>query len=211
MFESITHRLAQVKSLRGHGGIGQARRRARPCLEALEQRLALDASANTVYLQTNLVSDIQGTAEQFDPNLKDPWGVSFSTTSPFWVSDQASSVKGSSVTTLYGVSGTTGAVNVIKAFFGSPNQGGAAPNAATNGPTGQVNTKAPGITTSPTDFPLNGKEAAFIFANMDGSISAWNGGPHATIKASVAGASFTGLAIANDKTGAAFQIGRAHV
>ena len=69
-----------------------------------------------------------------------------------------------------------------------------------------MNTNAPGITTSPTDFPLNGKEASFIFANMDGSISAWNGGPNATImtSASVAGASFTGLAIANDKTGASF-------
>jgi sugar lactone lactonase YvrE len=39
---------------------------------------------------------------------------------------------------------------------------------------------------------------------MDGSISAWNGGSHATIMASVPGASFTGLAIANNKTGAAF-------
>ena len=85
--------------------------------------------------------------------------------------------------------------------FGIPNLGGAAPDAATNGPTGQVNTSAPGITTSPTDFQLNGKEAAFIFANMDGSISAWNGGPNATIMASVAGASFTGLAIANTSTG----------
>jgi hypothetical protein len=39
---------------------------------------------------------------------------------------------------------------------------------------------------------------------MDGSISAWNGGPHATIVTSVPGASFTGLAIANDQTGASF-------
>ena len=92
----------------------------------------------------------------------------------------------------------------VPASFGVPNQGGAAPNATTNGPTGQVNTKAPGITTSSTDFPLKGKEADFIFANMDGSISAWNGGPDATIMATVPGASFTGLAIANDKTGAAF-------
>jgi hypothetical protein len=64
-----------------------------------------------------------------------------------------------------------------------------------------VNTSAPGITTNPTtDFQLNGKEAAFIFANMDGSISAWNGGAHATIVVPAAGASYTGLAIGNDKT-----------
>ena len=181
-------------------------RRTRPQIEALEARLVLSSSGNTLYLQSNLVSDIQGTAQAFDPNLKDPWGVSFSagtTGSPFWVSDQASNVNGSSVTTLYSVNGTTGALSVVSFFPGVPNQGGATPD-ATNGPTGQVNTKAPGITTSSTDFPLNGKEASFIFANMDGSISAWNAGAHATIMASVAGASFTGLAIANDQTGASF-------
>src|SRR5262249_39914645 len=156
----------------------------------LETRLALSGSTNTLYLQTNLVSDTQGTAEQFDPNLKNPWGVSFSKTSPIWVSDQASSVNGSSVTTIYHVDAA--GASVIPFSPGIPNQGGAAPDPNTNGPTRQVNTKAPGITTSSTDFPLNGKEAAFIFANMDGSISAWNGGPNATIVASVSGASFTG-------------------
>jgi uncharacterized protein (TIGR03118 family) len=167
----------------------------------LEARLVL--SSNTLYLQTNLVSDIQGLAEFFDPNLKDPWGVSFSKGSPFWVSDQASSVNGSSVATLYSVDGTTGAASVIPVAFGIPNEGGAAPSGI-NGPTGQVNTKAPGITTSATDFLLNGTEAAFIFANMDGTISAWNGGPHATIMNFIKGASFTGLAIADDATGTPF-------
>jgi len=43
----------------------------------------------------------------------------------------------------------------------------------------------------------NGKSAAFIFANLNGSISAWNGTPltQAFTQTSVAGASFTGLAI----------------
>ncbi len=55
-----------------------------------------------------------------------------------------------------------------------------------------------GIVTQPTtDFQLNGKEANFIFANMDGSISAWNGGGTSTITATVTGGSFTGLAIGN--------------
>ena len=163
------------------------------------------SSGNNLYLQTNLVSDIQGMAQFTDPNLKDPWGLSFSKSSPFWVSDQASNVSGSSVTTIYSVNGMTGAVTLAPNFHpGVPNLGSppAAP-AATNGPTGQVNTSAPGITTNPmTDFQLNGKEANFIFANMDGSISAWNGG-NATIMASVPGASFTGLAIGNTSTGAA--------
>jgi uncharacterized protein (TIGR03118 family) len=170
----------------------------------MEARLVLSGSSDTLFLQSNLVSDIQGTAQAFDPNLKDPWGFSFSKSSPFWISDQASNVNGSSVTTLYHVDGTTGAPSILPLAFGIPNLGGAPPDPTTNGPTGQVNTSAPGITTSPTDFPLNGKKASFIFANMDGSISAWNGGPHATIMTSVAGASFTGLAIANDQSGASF-------
>jgi uncharacterized protein (TIGR03118 family) len=179
-------------------------RRTRPRIEALEARLVLSNSSNTLFLQSNLVSDIQGTAQAFDPNLNNPWGLSFSTHSPVWVSDQASNVSGSSVTTIYAVDGTTGAPSVIPFFPAIPNLGGAPPDPATNGPTGQVNTSAPGITTSPTDFPLNGAEADFIFANMDGSISAWNGSPSATITTSVAGASFTGLAIANDQSGASF-------
>jgi uncharacterized protein (TIGR03118 family) len=178
-------------------------RRARLRIEDLETRLVLSDSGATLYLQSNLVSNIQGTAQVFDPKLNDPWGISFSKTSPFWISDQASNVSGSSVTTLYKVDGTTGVPSAL-ASFRIPNLNGAPPDPNNTGPAGQVNTNAPGITTSASDFPLNGKEANFIFANLDGSISAWNGGPQATIIPSVAGASFTGLAIANDQTGAAF-------
>ena len=32
------------------------------------------------YVETNLVSDIQGLANNYDPNLQNPWGVSFSGT-----------------------------------------------------------------------------------------------------------------------------------
>jgi len=204
MFGRVMHSITQRNARPGRRTRRPSPRNARPRIEDLEARLVLSSYGNTLFLQSNLVSDIQGTAEQFDPNLKDPWGLSFSVKSPFWVSDQASNVNGTSVTTLYSVDGTTGAASVIPVSFGIPNLGGAAPNAATNGPTGQVNTQAPGITTSSTDFPLKGKEADFIFANMDGSIAAWNGGPSATIVASVAGTSFTGLAIANDQTSATF-------
>jgi uncharacterized protein (TIGR03118 family) len=204
MFDFLIDSLDPARVLHGRRSKRPTARGARPGIEALEARLALSGPSQTLYLQTNLVSDTKGTAELFDPNLQDPWGLSFSTKSAFWVSEQASNVKGSSVTTLYSVDGTSGAPSIVPVSFGIPNLGGAAPSSS-NGPTGQVNTSAPGISTNPmTDFQLNGKEAAFIFANMDGSISAWNGGPHATIKASVPGASFTGLAIANDQTGAAF-------
>jgi uncharacterized protein (TIGR03118 family) len=176
-----------------------------PLLLCLGVLAASSAGARgDVYVQTNLVSNTSGMALLTDDKLKDPWGVSFSTSSALWVSDQASNVNGSSVTTLYRVNGTTGVPSIIPVSFGIPNSGNAPPDPGTNGPTGQVNTSAPGIHTSSTDFPLNGSKASFIFANMDGSISAWNGGAKSTIMTSVAGASFTGLAIGNDKTGAAF-------
>ena len=68
--------------------------------------LSFSAAAQTtgkanVYVQHNLVSDIPGMADVTDPNLVDPWGLSFSATSPFWVSNA-----GKSNSTLYNGSGT---------------------------------------------------------------------------------------------------------
>ena len=40
------------------------------------------------FVQTNLVSDIPGLAAITDSELVNPWGVSHSPTSPFWVSNQ---------------------------------------------------------------------------------------------------------------------------
>ena len=212
----MTRIVQRMISPRGRSAGAQVRR-TRPRIEALEARLVLSSSGNTLYLQSNLVSDIQGTANFTDSNLKDPWGISFSTTSPFWISDQASNFQNvstknfSPVSTLYSSSGSP-----VPLIVNIPNQNNAPANAATNGPTGQVSTSAPGITTSSTDFQVAGPnggtshEASFIFANMDGSISAWAGknsgtpiaNTTATIVAKVAGASFTGLAIANNPAAA---------
>ena len=160
--------------------------------------------AEDVYVQTNLVSDGAVPAQQTDANLQDPWGLSFTTTSPFWISDQAANFGGSGATTVYSVSSTQPPNSSgVQLVVGVANQGNAAPSSA-NGPTGQVSPTAPGITTSSTaDFQLDGAQAQFIFDNLDGSISAWNGGASSTIEATVAGASFTGLAIGNTSTGAA--------
>jgi uncharacterized protein (TIGR03118 family) len=74
------------------------------------------------------------------------------------------------------------------------------PPAGVSGPTGQV------ANASGSGFDVgnggNGKSAAFIFANLNGSISAWNGVPQtqAFTQTSVAGASFTGLAINSTDT-----------
>src|SRR5580704_12775799 len=87
--------------------------------------LLLGASSSlfaSEFFQTNLVSDISGMASVTDPNLKDPWGMSFSSTSPIWVSDRATGVS-----TLY--NGLTGApVPLVVAV----------PPGAPLGPTGQV-------------------------------------------------------------------------
>jgi uncharacterized protein (TIGR03118 family) len=148
------------------------------------------------YLETNLISNEAGVAPITDPNLIDPWGVAFSGTSPLWVSNQ-----GSSTATVYKITGTSSSTPQLTE--GIQNIGNAAPSAA-NGPTGQVSTSAPGVTTGATDFQVNGGKASFIFDNLDSSISAWRGGQTSSIiTATVTGASFTGLAIGNTSGGAA--------
>jgi uncharacterized protein (TIGR03118 family) len=160
------------------------------------------ARAGSGYFQTNLVSNQSGVAQVTDPNLINPWGISFSTGSPFWVSNQGVGNQPTATTTVYRVPAASGGLTVnpnhTALTVGIPNVGGAAPS-DNNGPTGQVNTSAPGIVTGSSDFLLNGSKAAFIFANLDGSILAWNGGGTATIIPSTvtAGASYTGLAIGN--------------
>jgi uncharacterized protein (TIGR03118 family) len=141
---------------------------------ALSPKLLL-ADANE-YRQINLVSDISGMAAVTDPNLKNPWGVSHSTTSPFWVSNQATGTS-----TLY-----NGAGAITPLVVNIP--GGGPPS----GPTGQVNN---GVS---TNFVLpNGTSAAFIFDTLNGTIAGWNGaaGTTAVTTVTTPGAVYTGLAI----------------
>jgi uncharacterized protein (TIGR03118 family) len=83
------------------------------------------------------------------------------------------------------------------------------PPAGASGPTGQVANAAALAGSSGAGFDIsttsggNGKPADFIFANLNGSIAAWNGNPvltQALTQTSVAGASFTGLAINSTDT-----------
>jgi uncharacterized protein (TIGR03118 family) len=134
------------------------------------------------FSQTNLVSDMPGLATITDSSLVNPWGVSFANGSPVWISDQGTQTSPLfSVTGSTGVSGPLFTVNI--------------PPAGAAGPTGQVaNASGSGFNVGNGG---NGKAANFIFANLNGSISAWNGDPktQAFTQTSVAGASFTGLAI----------------
>jgi uncharacterized protein (TIGR03118 family) len=146
------------------------------------------ANAADGFTQNNLISNMPGLAATTDPNLVNPWGVSFANGSPIWISDQATQTS-----ILPGVTGSTG---VTKTPFtvNIPPMGAA-------GPTGQVaNSLAIGGMSDGFDVNNggNGKSANFIFANLNGSISAWNGAPttaNAFTQTSVAGATFTGLAI----------------
>jgi uncharacterized protein (TIGR03118 family) len=116
------------------------------------------------YLQTNLVSDISGAAAVTDPNLVNPWGLSRSATSPWWVADN-----GSGLSTLYNGAGAIQALVVT-----IPNAPGATGPSA---PTGTVSNSVA------TDFLVApGKPAHFIFDSENGIISAWNSGTAAVIK-----------------------------
>jgi uncharacterized protein (TIGR03118 family) len=149
-------------------------------LLALTCTTLLSTSVEAQYVQTNLTSDIPGLAANTDAQLKNPWGISFAATSPFWISDA-----GTGVATLYNGAGVKqGLVVTI------PGPGGSVPGV----PTGQVFNNA-------GTFGLgNGANATFIFASATGTISGWNNVAGASaitrVNGSAAGASYTGLAIA---------------
>src|ERR1700730_6319803 len=147
------------------------------------------------FVQTNLVSDIAGLATITDSSLVNPWGFARPATSPFWISDQ-----GTSLTNLWSVIGPT---TVTKMTGVNPPTGNIAippGGMGAVGPTGQVSNQTP----SPSSFPVgmggNGGSAHFIFANLNGTISAWDTAPTAFIQATTAGASYTGLAINQAQT-----------
>jgi uncharacterized protein (TIGR03118 family) len=142
-------------------------------LAVFPQRLSADSS----YSQVNLVSDVPGLAAGTDPNLKNPWGVGFSPTSPFWVSNQ-----GANTATLY-----DGAGNAVPLVVSIP------PSGFPSGPTGQVFNG-----TSSFNLP-DASPALFLFSTLDGRILGWNGGVGTTaVTAAITpGAVYTGLASAS--------------
>ncbi len=133
------------------------------------------------FLQTNLVSDVPGMALFTDPQLVNPWGISHSPASPFWVSDN-----GTGVATLYNTAGTKQRLVVTI----PPPAGDSGPSA----PTGQV------FNGSANFEVASGKPAFFIFATEDGTISGWNPSVNLTrailkVDNSASGAVYKGLAI----------------
>jgi uncharacterized protein (TIGR03118 family) len=160
------------------------------------------ADADSLFAQTNLVSDIQGLAALTDPALHNPWGISHNAASPFWVSDQGTNPALQppliNVTTLYAVTANN---TVTKAAPMGTNGNILIPrtDSGPQGPTGQVaNTNASSFLVANGG---NNAPANFIFANLNGTISAWNSGPTAFVQVPAAmGASYTGLAINRAQT-----------
>ncbi len=135
------------------------------------------------YTQKNLVSDISQpdnadkTKVLLDKNLKNPWGLTRSSGSPWWVGNN-----NSGTSTVYGSDGTT----ATPAGFLPDPPGGPFDNfvivpppgfalGTQSAPTGAV------FNGSRTDFLLDkgtpaGLPAVFIFATEDGTISGWDPG-----------------------------------
>jgi uncharacterized protein (TIGR03118 family) len=119
-------------------------------------------SAPTAFTQTNLISDGFVPAAQTDPNLINPWGVAYSATSPFWISDNGTGLASIDRVTAAGVT-----LNARAPVTVAPASPGGDPAA----PTGQVFNSF----SSTGAFTLqDGSPATFLFATEDGTISGWN-------------------------------------
>ncbi len=155
------------------------------------------ASGGTV-LQTNLVSDLPGAAGVTDPNLVNPWGISESGGSPFWISDN-----NSGLSTLYQVPGAANtpvtvnplAVNIptpVSLTGGTPN--GTVFNSGSAG--GALPITGPNKTGQKTSAP-----AVFLFATEDGTITGWNPGIDPSQQFSGPGGASEQTVIAVDNSG----------
>ncbi|MGA2811317.1 MAG: TIGR03118 family protein [Candidatus Acidiferrum sp.] len=157
--------------------------------------LMISAPAQAQYHLTNLVSNqVDKHAPNTDPLLVNPWGLARSATGPWWVSDNLSGWS-----TLYNATGAAQALRVLIPTAGN----GPAEPAGLNGPgtpTGIV------LNGSQTEFQVQGKHADFIFATLDGTISAWAPGVNANqsiiaVDNSASKAMYTGLAITSKPSG----------
>jgi uncharacterized protein (TIGR03118 family) len=156
--------------------------------------LMVPALAQAQYQLTNLVSNqFDEHPANTDPLLVNPWGLARSAGSPWWLSDNLSGWS-----TLYNGAGTPSALRVL-----IPTEG--------NGPVEATGANGVGTPTgivyngSKTDFQVSGEASSFIFATLDGTISAWPGKNKnlatLVVDNSASKASYTGLAITSNASG----------
>src|SRR5579864_2501728 len=133
------------------------------------------------YSQTNLVANTAGVAAHTDPQLSNPWGISFIPGQAFWIADN-----NGGTTTIYDAHGNTAL-------------------AAVGIPTASVNPCNPGCPTGTVANTLNGYfgNGAFLFATEDGIIASWSGQSNAVkvVDNSAAGAVYKGLAVVTNTEG----------
>src|SRR6185437_11378545 len=149
----------------------------------------------SAYRQTNLISDIPGLAPVLDPLLVNPWGISATASSPFWVANN-----GTSTTQLIRGDVPSGAPVVLNSSMPTVTIPGGLPTGTVANPTA-------------TDFVLPGACASapcganFLFASITGNIVGWDpnapaaGSTTGVIAASHPGHVYTGLAYANNGSG----------
>jgi uncharacterized protein (TIGR03118 family) len=143
------------------------------------------SSAMAQYQLTSLVSNQVGKAVHVDPLLVNAWGLVYAPGSPWWISDQ-----GSGWSTLYTGNGTKKSLEVSV-----PSANGS----GTGQPTGIVFNGS-------TEFQLQASGSVFLFATLDGTISAWVPGVNfnqalIAVNNSSSGAVYTGLAITSNASG----------
>ena len=130
------------------------------------------------FAEVDQVSDQPGHAKLTDTSVVNAWGLSFTATSPLWVSNN---VTGNS--TLY--AGGVGGATVTKAGLTV---------AVPGGPTGQA--ANPGTDFSVTG-PVGSGPARFLFVTLSGDVRGWTpaaDGTNALLGQHVDGAVFTGMA-----------------
>jgi uncharacterized protein (TIGR03118 family) len=156
------------------------------CITVAVLVVAVQASAGSTaggYIQENLVSDQPGVAQLTDPQLVNAWGMSRGPNSPVWVSDN-----GADVTTVYNGAVPGNPESPVAKVLSVNIPGGA--------PTGQVFNDTSAFLLPGTTTP-----ARFIFIGEDGDLSAWAGGPAATLVGHMDDAVYKGLALAHTPSG----------
>lgn len=157
----------------------------------------INTQEGVTFTQTNLVSDGFVPAPTIDQNLINPWGVSFSRTSPFWISDN-----GAGVASIHDGAGNPVAISGQAAITIATPPDQTSPAA----PTGQVfNSTGSGFNVSSGGHTAS---SIFIFATEDGTISGWNptvDSSHSVLAVDNSeggnGAVYKGLAIGQDESG----------
>jgi uncharacterized protein (TIGR03118 family) len=156
--------------------------------------LMVSAPAEAQYQLTNLDSNQVGLARHTDPLLANAWGLARSSTGAWWVSDNDTGWS-----TLYDANGTQQSLRVLIPTAG-------------NGPASPTGLNGPGTPTgivfngSSTDFQIQGWPSVFLFATLDGTISAWAPGANGNqsiiaVDNSASKAMYTGLAITSNSSG----------